>query len=120
MRREVQADFPAADGGGRDTLGSARDETRGEVRDVAKKNVGRTEVVREFSADELEKDENGEYVFPDDITYTEFLHFTHPELSAEELAQQVAKERRNAWLVRFMVLALALIVILVIALIVTS
>lgn len=78
------------------------------------------ETVREFTEDDLEKDENGEFIFPDDMTYAEFIHFTHPELSEEELASAIAKERRTSWLVRFMVLALALIVILVIALVVTS
>ena len=84
------------------------------------KRKGAVEKVREFDPEDLPRDENGEVVLPDDITYAEFLHLTHPEMSEGELRRQMAKESVAVWLVRFIVLAFIALIVLIIFLHVTS
>lgn len=78
------------------------------------------EKVREFDLKDLPRDENGDIVLPEDITYAEFLHLTHPELTEAELRRKMAKENVAAWCVRFVVLAFIALIVLIIVLHVTS
>ena len=78
------------------------------------------EKVREFDLKELPRDENGEVILPDDITYAEFLHLTHPELTEAELRRKMAKENVAVWCVRFVIAAFIALIILIIFLHVTS
>lgn len=78
------------------------------------------EKVREFDLKDLPRDENGEVILPDDITYAEFLHLTHPELTEAELRRKMAKENVAAWLVRFIILAFIALIVLIIFLHITS
>lgn len=82
--------------------------------------TNKKETVRDFRVEDLEKDENGEVILPEDITYPELVHLAHPELSADELSRKITQEKRMGWLVRFMVVALLAILVLIIALIVTN
>ena len=92
-----------------------------EVREVfgRKKNTD-VEVIRDFKREELEVDEEGKVILPDDITYAELLHLTHPELTADELRETIAKEKGQEWLVRFMVVAIIALIVLIVILHVTS
>lgn len=78
------------------------------------------EKVREFDLKNLPRDENGEIILPDDLTYAEFLHLTHPELTEGELRRKMAKENVATWMVRFVVLAFIALIGLIIFLHVTS
>lgn len=87
---------------------------------MSRKKKDDVEVVREFNVDELEKDEDGKVILPDDITYAEFLHFTHPELSPDELRKKIAQEKAQTWFLRFMLAGILVIVVIIIVFIVTS
>lgn len=78
------------------------------------------ERVREFDERNLPRDENGEVVLPDDITYAEFLHLTHPELTEAELRRKIAKENVATWMVRFVILGFVALAVLIIYLHMTS
>lgn len=78
------------------------------------------ERVREFDERNLPRDENGEVVLPDDITYAEFLHLTHPEFTEAELRRKIAKENVSAWMVRFVILGFVALAVLIVYLHMTS
>ena len=85
-----------------------------------KKKSDQVEEVREFDVDSLERDEDGNVILPDDITYTEFLHFTHPEFTEAELRRKIAKENVSVWLVRFIIAAFVALAVLIFVLHMTS
>lgn len=80
----------------------------------------KVEEIREFDLDALDRDENGDVILPKDISYAEFLHLMHPELTEEELRQAIAKETKSVWSVRLLLAAFAVVVILIIAFILTG
>jgi hypothetical protein len=78
------------------------------------------EKVRQFDPDTLPRDENGKIILPDDITYAEYLKLIHPEFTERDIAKIIQKENRNAWVVRFELLAIVIFAVVIIYLIVTS
>ena len=78
------------------------------------------EKVRQFELDELPRDEKGKVILPDNMTYPEFLKLIHPEYTERDIARIVKREERNAWVVRFQVLAFLLIVVVIVLMVVFS